>query len=97
MPRKSPYNIVLSDMESRELSTRARKYTLPHFQVLRAKIILLAAQGLSNDEIARRLDIRREIASLWRKRFFEKRLQGLDELPRPGRPRTFPPRRDRQD
>ena len=67
-------------------------YTLPYFEVLRAKMILLAAQGLDNDEIAFRLNTRREVVSMWRKRFFEQRLAGLDERLRPGRPRVFPPR-----
>ena len=92
MPRKSPYNIVLSADEEKELLRRSSKYTLPYFMVLRAKMILLAAQGLSNDEIAAKLDTRREVVSMWRKRFFEKRLDGLEERPRPGRPRSFPPR-----
>lgn len=92
MPRSSPYRINLSKAEKEELSRRTAKYTLPYFQVLRAKIVLLAAQGLGNYEIAARLDTRREIVSLWRKRFFEERLAGLEERPRPGRPRAFPPR-----
>ena len=96
MPRISPFEIVLSDAEARELSARARKYTLSYFQVQRAKMVLLAAEGLSNDEIARRLDTRREVVSMWRKRFFEKRLAGLEELQRVGRPRAFSPRRSRK-
>jgi hypothetical protein len=91
MPRKSPYSIVLSEEEHKLLSRRAAKYTLPYYQVVRAKMILLAAQGLANDEIALRLHTRREIVSMWRKRFFEERLPGLDERPRPGHPRVFPP------
>lgn len=97
MPRNSPFTILLSSDEQRELSSRAVKYTLPYFQVLRAKIILLAAAGLANDEIARRLDTRREVVSMWRKRFFEERLRGLEERSRPGRPRAFPPRGSRSD
>ena len=97
MPRKSPFTILLSSDEHRELSSRAVKYTLPYFQVLRAKIILLATAGVSNDEIARRLDTRREVVSMWRKRFFEERLRGLEERSRPGRPRAFPPRGSRSD
>ena len=97
MPRKSPYTIALSTDEARELSRRAAKYTLPYFEVLCAKMILLAAQGLDNDEIALRLDTRREVVSMWRKRFFEQRLAGLDERLRPGRPRAFPPRAGRSN
>ena len=95
MPRLSPFVINLSAEEQRQLETMAAKYTLPYFQVVRAKMILHAAAGLSNDQIARRLDTRREIVSLWRKRFFEERLEGLAERPRPGRPRSFPPRTGR--
>jgi hypothetical protein len=95
MPRSSPYSILLSAAEQRELRRRAARYTLPYFEVVRARMILLAAEGLPNDEIATRLDSRREVVSLWRKRFFEERLAGLEERSRPGRPRTFPPRTGR--
>lgn len=91
MPRSSPFRIELSADETRELTRRAAKYTLPYCEVQRAKMILMAAQGMSNDEIAVRLDTRREVVSLWRKRFFEQRLAGLEERARPGRPRAFPP------
>jgi transposase len=53
-------------------------------------MVLLATDGLSHDQIAARLDTRREVVSLWRKRFFEERLAGLDERSRPGRPGVFP-------
>ena len=92
LPRLSPYIISLSKSEAQELNRRAGQYTLPYFQVQRAKMILMAAEGLSNDEIASRLDTRREVVSMWRKRFFEERLAGLEERDRPGRPRVFPPR-----
>ena len=59
--------------------------------VARAKMILFAQQGLSNDEIADRLSTRREIVSRWRKRFFKKRLAGLEDSERLGRPRVSPP------
>lgn len=91
MPRESPYGIVITEEERKELTKRANKYTLPYFAVSRARMILLAAQGLSNDEIANRLDTPRKVVSMWRKRFFEERLLGLDERPRPGRPPIFPP------
>ena len=87
--------IRLSAAELSELQRRAAKYTLPYFQVQRAKMILLAAEGLSNDEIAAQLDSRREVVGRWRKRFFVDRLMGLEEQSRPGRPRTFFPRTGR--
>ncbi len=95
MPRTSPFVIRLSSAEELELQRRAGKYTLPYFQVQRAKMILLASEGLSNDEIASRLDSRREVVGRWRKRFFVDRLMGLEEQARPGRPRTFSPRSGR--
>jgi Winged helix-turn helix len=91
MPRTSPFLIRLSSSEAVELHRRAAKYTSPYFQVQRAKMILMAANGLSNDEIANRLATRRDVVSMWRKRFFDDRLAGLEERARPGRPRTFSP------
>ena len=91
MPRKSPYNVTLSPEQRDELEARARRYTLPYRDVVRAKIVLMAAAGLDNDEIAARLDTRREIVSKWRKRFFEQGLAGLEERPRGGRPPAFSP------
>jgi hypothetical protein len=63
MPRKSPFRIDLSVDEATELRRRAVKYTLPYFEVVRAKMILMAADGMDNDEIAARLDTRREVVS----------------------------------
>jgi transposase len=91
MPRRSPYRIDLSDEERSVLESLARSYTLPYWRVVRAQMVLLAADGLRNDEIAARLNCRREVVSQWRKRFFEARLAGLEDLPRRGRPPTFPP------
>jgi transposase len=95
MPRKSPYIIQLSNLEKTHLETQGRKYTSPYYSVLRARIILLAAQGHANDQIAASLSVPRQIVSKWRKRFFEERLAGLEDEPRPGRPPVFPPRRGR--
>ena len=91
MPRRSPYRIDLSADERAVLESLARSYTLPYWQVTRAQMVLLAASGLRNDQIAARLNCRREVVSQWRKRFFEARLEGLEDLPRRGRPPTFPP------
>lgn len=91
MPRTSPYTLSLTAAERSELQARARQYTLPYRDVVRAKIVLLAAEGLGNDEIAARLDTRREIVSKWRKRFYDDGLAGLEERPRGGRPPVISP------
>lgn len=91
MARRSLYPIELSDEEKEELRHRAARYTLPYREVQRAKMILMAAQGLENGEIARRLEVRVDTVRKWRKRFFEQRLAGLDEAPGRGRKPTFSP------
>ena len=91
IPRKSPYVISLSLKEKDALQQMVRKYTLPYFKVVRAKAILLAADGLENKQIGEKLDLPREVVSKWRKRFFEERLNGLQDRPRRGRPSRFPP------
>ena len=91
MPRYSPFQLELSKQEQQELERRAAKYTSPYCEVVRAKIILLAATGMQNKQIAERLSLPSQIVCRWRKRFFYERLAGLDERPRRGRPRLFPP------
>src|ERR1700704_7033146 len=90
MPRASPYSITLAEGERAELEARARRYTSSYSDVVRARIVLYAAEGLGNDEIAARLDTPRQVVSKWRKRFFDQRLAGLTDLPRGGRPPSFP-------
>jgi transposase-like protein len=91
MPRTSPYRIILTNSEKSTLLKMARNYTSSYFQVVRAKAILMAAEGLRNDQIAARVSLPRQIVSKWRKRFFEERLEGLENLPRSGRPPGFSP------
>lgn len=92
MPRQSPFLITLTDEDRAELERMARRYTSPYRDVIRARIVLYAAEGLENDVIAQRLDTPRQIVSKWRKRFFEHGMAGLEELPRQGRPGVFSPR-----
>lgn len=91
MPKRSQFTVLITTEEKRELEKAARRYTSPYYQVVRAKVILLAHEGLENKEIGRRLELPRQIVSKWRKRFFEERLAGLEDRPRPGRKPTFPP------
>lgn len=95
MPRNSPFLIVLSKKERTILESQVRQYTSPYCDVIRAKIVLLAAEGLANDVIAARLDTPRQIVCKWRKRFALARLPGLEAQPRGGRPAQFSPQRGR--
>ena len=63
MPRESPFAIVLSKEERAALEAQARQYTSSYCDVVRAKIVLLAAEGLSNDIIASRLDTPRQLSA----------------------------------
>jgi DNA-directed RNA polymerase specialized sigma24 family protein len=95
MPRHSPYTILLSSEELEHLEAAAARYTSPYFQVVRAKIVLYAALGMETQDIADRLDLPRQVVSKWRKRLFERRLDGLQDDPRAGRPPGFSPSRGR--
>jgi hypothetical protein len=95
MPRSSPFIITLTPKERDILEGRARQYTLPYREVVRAKVILLAAEGLENKEIGERLDMPRPVVSKWRQRFFRERLPGLEDRSRRGRPSAFSPSGDR--
>jgi DDE superfamily endonuclease/Homeodomain-like domain len=83
----SPYVICLSDAERAELESLSRRATAPHRMVLRARIVLLAAGGTGNSEIARRLGTCADTARKWRRRYCDKGLDGLADVPRP---RKFP-------
>jgi Homeodomain-like domain len=92
MPRRSPFVIQLTEQERAELEFRCKEYTSPYRDVVRAKVVLLASQGLRNDQIAAVLGMPRQIASKWRRRFWSERLTGLEDRPRGGRPARFFPR-----
>jgi transposase len=81
--------VELSDDERARLESWTRRRTSAQALALRSRIVLLAADGLRNTEIARELGIHRNVAGKWRSRFLEHRLDGLSDEPRPGRPRTI--------
>ena len=91
MPRISPYKIILTDEEQHYLNSLAKKYTAPYRDVIRAQVILLAAEGLENKEIGEKLNLPRKTVSKWRKRFFFTRESGLVDRQRAGRPFIFSP------
>lgn len=89
MALESPYRVVLSAEERRTLTARARSGRTAHRDVLRAGIVLAAAAGTANAQIARELGICVDTVRKWRRRFVDQRLAGLKDRPRPGRERTF--------
>ena len=89
MTRRSPYVIELGGRDRAVLEARARASTAPYRDVVRAKIVPLAAEGAENTAIAARLGVDVELVSKWRKRFFEEGMDGLKDRRRPGRPRVF--------
>jgi putative transposase len=81
--------LVLSEDERVQLSSLSRSRTLPHTIVARARIVLWASEGTSNTEIAGRLQWTKATVGKWRRRFIERRLSGLYDELRPGRPRSI--------
>jgi transposase len=81
--------IVLSEAERSELQLRARRRKTSRGDAMRAGIVLLAADGMTNLAIAERLGTTRATVSTWRRRFAAKRLEGLADEPRPGAPRKI--------
>jgi len=78
--------IVLADEIRQTLERWSRGRSTPARQVLRAKIVLAAAEGKENQAIAEELETDRMLVGLWRKRFFEKGLAGIEkDAPRSGR------------
>jgi transposase len=89
MPIPFPTPIVLTDGERAQLEAWARRRSSAQALALRSRIVLAAAEGPNNTEIAARLAISVSSVRKWRNRFAEHRLDGLSDEPRPGRPRTI--------
>jgi transposase len=89
MPISTPVQIDLSEQERAQLQSWARRHTSAQALALRSRVVLLAAEGLNNTEIAERLGVHRPMVRKWRGRFAQHRLDGLIDEPRPGKPRTI--------
>jgi transposase len=81
--------LELSVDERAQLESWTRRRTSAQALALRSRIVLLAAQGMSNVEVARELGVQRNTVAKWRSRFVEHRLDGLTDEPRPGQPRKI--------
>ena len=87
--RNRAVEIVLQNHQREQLEGWSRSRTLPHALVQRAKIVLLAAQGLTNLQIAQRVQLNRINVGKWRRRFANDGISGLYDQLRPGRPRSI--------
>ena len=95
MPGPTPPPVELTPAEQQDLDALVRRHTAPQQVATRARIILLAAEGLNNSQIARHLGLEVNTVRLWRQRWLA--FQGVDladlrieerltDAPRPGRP-----------
>ncbi|OGU31322.1 MAG: transposase [Ignavibacteria bacterium GWA2_55_11] len=81
--------LLLASQERQQLESISASRSLPHGIVQRAEIVLLAADGVSNTDIARRLRLSKPTVGIWRQRYIDRGLEGLHEELKPGRPRTI--------
>src|SRR5881396_1043055 len=81
--------LVLTDEERQTLQRWARRAKTAQALALRAKIVLACAEGATNKAVAERLGVWPQTVGKWRGRFVAKRLEGLSDEDRPGRPRTI--------
>jgi transposase/transposase-like protein len=78
--------LILSDEERAELQRIARRAKSAQALALRARIVLACADGLSNKDAGAKVGVEPHTVSRWRRRFIERRLEGLEDEPRVGRP-----------
>jgi transposase len=80
--------IILSQEDVLQLESICRSRSLPHALVRRARVVLMAAEGLSNKAIAEKVGLSQQSVCLWRRRYVERGIEGLHDEMKPGRPRT---------
>jgi transposase len=89
MVSRKPSTIQLSVDEQAMLNRRVRRRKIARADAQRADIILRAADGENNCEIASAVGVTRQTVRIWRERFAKLRLDGLDDEPRCGAPRKI--------
>jgi transposase len=81
--------LSITEEERAELQRRVRAHTTPQRAAKRARVVLLAAEGVPNRQIATLVGMNQHTVSHWRHRFEAERLAGLEDRPRPGRPLVY--------
>ena len=89
MPQRRAVAVMLSAGERTRLKKRARGAKTAYRDWLRAQIVLAAARGRASARIAADLQVSVDTVRKWRGRFAARGLEGLADLPRPGRPRRI--------
>src|SRR5215208_6810677 len=92
-PKKAPLKVAVDREQRIVLEEIARAMVYPYRDVVRARTILMLADGVSQAEVARRVGLRRRIVRKWAERFVDRGLLGLNDAPRSGRPPRFSPDR----
>jgi len=94
MPRPFGSPVMLTSEQRETLEGLIRAHSTPQAFVFRCRIILYSAQTESptNQQIADELGCNRHTVGQWRERYVKQGLDGLQDAPRSGRPRSFPPR-----
>lgn len=88
MSKKAQPVSVCSE-ERKQLEALAASRTAPHRQVQRARLVLAAADGKTNQAISQETGLGWRSVGMWRRRFINERLAGLEDRPRPGKPRQY--------
>ena len=86
--RVTEHRVTLNRKPRKRLETLVRRRSRAHYMVLRARIVLLSADGLEVHEIAASLSVDRQVVRRWVKRYLEAGFDGLRDRPRSGRPVT---------
>jgi len=91
MMRSGPQlvELKLTLQENDQLVEWTRRHKTSQALALRSRIVLACAQGANNSEVAQRCRVTRQTVGKWRRRFLERRLDGLLDEPRPGAPRKL--------
>src|SRR5271157_2195574 len=90
MPKGRPKQpVILPEADRQQLTSVAHSRSLPHGLVIRARLVLMAAEGLPSSAISGKLGLSQQSVCLWRRRYLQHGIQGLHDELKAGRPRSI--------